>query len=127
MRDLLIIGLGGFIGAILRYMVSGQIQKLTQSVDFPYGTLVVNLIGCLLIGALTRLDEIRSVLTPEMRFLIFIGLLGAFTTYSTFSNEAINLINDRQFHLAFLYIGAHLVIGLGAVLLGRLTTFMIWR
>ena len=77
MRDLLIIGLGGFIGAILRYMVSGQIQKLTQSVDFPYGTLVVNLIGCLLIGALTRLDEIRSVLTPEMRFLIFIGLLGA--------------------------------------------------
>jgi CrcB protein len=127
MRDLLIIGLGGFIGAILRYVVSGQVQRWSESVNFPYGTLTVNLLGCLLIGALARLDEIRSVLTPEMRFLLFIGLLGAFTTYSTFSNEAINLINDRQFHLAFLYIGAHLVLGLGAVLLGRLTTYMIWR
>jgi CrcB protein len=127
MRNLMIIGLGGFIGAILRYMVSGQVQKWSGSVDFPYGTLVVNLLGCLLIGALTRLDEIRGVLTPEMRFFIFIGLLGAFTTYSTFSNEAINLINDRRFDRALLYMGAHLVLGLSAVLAGRLTTYMIWR
>lgn len=123
----MIIGLGGFIGAILRYIVSGQVQKWSASVDFPYGTLAVNLLGCLLIGMLARLDEIRGVLTPEMRFLIFIGLLGAFTTYSTFSNEAINLINDRRFDLAFLYLGAHLVLGLGAVLAGRLTTYLVWR
>ncbi|MGD9009262.1 MAG: fluoride efflux transporter CrcB [Desulfobacteraceae bacterium] len=127
MRNLLIIGLGGFIGAILRYLVSGQVQKWSESVDFPYGTLAVNLIGCLLIGALTRLDEIRDVLTPDMRFLIFIGLLGAFTTYSTFSNEAINLVNDRRFDLAFLYMGTHLVLGLAAVLAGRLTTYLVWR
>jgi CrcB protein len=127
MRDLLIIGLGGFIGAILRYLVSGQVQKWSGSVDFPYGTLTVNLIGCLMIGALTRLDEIRGVLTPEMRFFIFIGLLGAFTTYSTFSNEAINLINDRRFDRAFLYMGTHLVFGLAAVLTGRLTTYLVWR
>jgi CrcB protein len=127
MRNLLIIGLGGFIGAILRYLVSGQVQKWSESVNFPYGTLAVNLIGCLLIGALTRLDEIRDVLTPDMRFLIFIGLLGAFTTYSTFSNEAINLVNDRRFDLAFLYMSAHLVLGLGAVLAGRLTTYLVWR
>jgi CrcB protein len=127
MRNLLIIGMGGFIGAILRYLVSGQVQKWSESVNFPYGTLAVNLLGCLLIGALTRLDEIRDVLTPDMRFLIFIGLLGAFTTYSTFSNEAINLINDRRFDLAFLYMGAHLVLGLGAVLAGRLTTYLVWR
>lgn len=127
MRNLMIIGLGGFIGAILRYIVSGQVQKWSASVDFPYGTLAVNLLGCLLIGMLARLDEIRGVLTPEMRFLIFIGLLGAFTTYSTFSNEAINLINDRRFDLAFLYLGAHLVLGLGAVLAGRLTTYLVWR
>ena len=127
MRNLLIIGLGGFIGAILRYLVSGQVQKWSESVNFPYGTLAVNLLGCLLIGALTRLDEIRDVLTPDMRFLIFIGLLGAFTTYSTFSNEAINLVNDRRFDLAFLYMGAHLVLGLGAVLAGRLTTYLVWR
>ncbi len=127
MRNLLIIGLGGFFGAVLRYLISGGVQKWTQSVDFPYGTLVVNLAGCLLIGMLTRLDEIRSVLSPEMRFFILIGLLGAFTTYSTFSNEAINLINDRRFPMAVLYVGGHVVFGLAAVLLGRLTTYLIWR
>ncbi len=127
MRNLLIIGIGGFCGAVLRYLISGGVQKWTQSVDFPYGTLVVNLTGCLLIGMLTRLDEIRSVLSPEMRFFILIGLLGAFTTYSTFSNEAINLINDRRFPMAVLYVGGHVVFGLAAVLLGRLTTYLIWR
>lgn len=127
MQNLLIIGFGGFCGAILRYLISGGVQKLSQSVDFPYGTLAVNLIGCLVIGMLTRMDEMRSLLSPQMRFFILIGLLGAFTTYSTFSNEAVNLINDRRFNMALVYIGAHLVLGLAAVLLGRLTTYLIWR
>lgn len=127
MHHLLIIGIGGFCGAVLRYLISGGVQKWTQSVDFPYGTLAVNLAGCLLIGMLTRLDEIRSVLSPEMRFFILIGLLGAFTTYSTFSNEAINLVNDRRFSLAIIYIGGHVILGLAAVLVGRLTTYLIWR
>ena len=127
MRNLIIIGLGGFCGAILRYLVGGGIQKWSSSVDFPHGTLMVNLLGCLLIGMLTRLDEVRSVLSPEMRYFILIGLLGAFTTYSTFSNEAVNLINDRRFDLAVLYVGAHMILGLAAVFIGRLTTFAIWR
>ena len=127
MRNLLIVGIGGFLGAVLRYLIRGGVQKWSQSVDFPYGTLVVNLIGCLIIGLLTRLDEMRSLLSPEMRFFVLIGLLGAFTTYSTFSNEAMNLINDRRFHLATLYVGGHLVLGLVAVLLGRLSTYLIWR
>ncbi len=127
MRNLLIIGLGGFCGAILRYVVGGGVQKLSQSADFPYGTLTVNLMGCLMIGMLTRLDEIRTVLSPEMRALILIGLLGAFTTYSTFSNEAVSLINDRRFLSAALYVSIHMVVGLGAVFLGRLTTYTIWR
>ncbi len=127
MRNLLFVGIGGFLGAILRYLVSGGVQKWSQSLDFPYGTLAVNLIGCLVIGMLTRLDEMRTLLSPEMRFFILIGLLGAFTTYSTFSNEAMNLINDRRFHLAILYVGSHVVLGLAAVLLGRLCTYLIWR
>ena len=127
MRNLLFIGVGGFCGAVLRYLISGGVQKWTQSVDFPYGTLAVNLIGCLVIGMLTRLDEMHSLISPEMRLFILIGLLGAFTTYSTFSNEAINLINDRRMNMAILYLGAHLVLGLGAVMVGRLTTFFIWR
>lgn len=127
MRNLLLIGIGGFCGAVMRYLISGGVQKWTQSIDFPYGTLAVNLAGCLIIGMLTRLDEMRSLLSPEMRFFILIGLLGAFTTYSTFSNEAMNLINDRRFNMAFVYLGAHIVLGLGAVLLGRMTTYFIWR
>jgi CrcB protein len=127
MRHLLYIGMGGFCGAILRYLVSGGVQKWTRSVDFPYGTLAVNLIGCLIIGMLTRLDEIRGMMSPEMRFFIFIGLLGAFTTYSTFSNEAVNLINDRRVVLAIVYVGGHVVFGLAAVLLGRLSTYLLWR
>ncbi len=127
MRNLIIIGLGGFCGAVLRYLISGGVQRWSQSVDFPYGTLAVNLLGCLIIGMLTRLDEFRSVLSPEMRFFIMIGLLGAFTTYSTFSNEAMNLINDRRIQLVLVYVGAHVVLGLGAVLLGRLSTYLVWR
>lgn len=127
MRNLIFVGVGGFCGAILRYLISGGVQKWSQSINFPYGTLAVNLVGCLVIGMLTRLDEIRSVLSPEMRFFIMIGLLGAFTTYSTFSNEAMNLINDQRFQSALFYVGAHVVLGLGAVLLGRLSTYLIWR
>ncbi len=127
MRNLLIIGLGGFLGAVLRYLISGGVQRWSQSVDFPYGTLTVNLIGCFIIGMLTRLDEVRTILSPELRFFVLIGLLGAFTTYSTFSNEAMNLINDRRFDLVILYVGLHVVLGLAAVFLGRLGTSMIWR
>jgi CrcB protein len=127
MHNLLIIGIGGFCGAVLRYLISGGVHKWTQNIDFPYGTVVVNLIGCLMIGMLTRLDEMRSLLSPEMRLFLLIGLLGAFTTYSTFSNEAVNLINDRRTNMALLYLGAHLVLGLVAVYLGRLTTYMVWR
>jgi fluoride exporter len=127
MRNLIIIGIGGFCGAIFRYLISGGVQKWSLSVDFPYGTLTVNVIGCMIIGMLTRLDEMHSLLSPELRSFILIGLLGAFTTYSTFSNETMNLINDRRFNLAVVYLGAHLVLGLGAVMLGRLTTYFIWR
>lgn len=127
LRNILIVGMGGFCGAILRYLVSGGVQKWSQSVDFPYGTLAVNLIGCLLIGMLTRLDELRSLLSPEVRFFILVGLMGAFTTYSTFSNEAIGLINDRRINLAVLYLAGHLILGLGAVMAGRLLSYSIWR
>jgi fluoride exporter len=127
LRNILIVGMGGFCGAILRYLVSGGVQKWSRSVDFPYGTLAVNLIGCLLIGMLTRLDELRSLLSPEVRFFILVGLMGAFTTYSTFSNEAIGLINDRRINLAVLYLAGHLILGLGAVMMGRLLSYSIWR
>ena len=127
MYKILIVGVGGFLGAILRYGLSGFAQKISGSIDFPYGTLAVNLLGCLVIGMLSRMDEIHSVLNPQTRLLLFIGILGSFTTYSTFGNETINLMNDRRFYLGFLNVFFHLVFGLAAVMLGRLATYLLWR
>jgi len=86
MNNLLLIGLGGFMGALLRYGVSGFIQNWSKSLTFPYGTLTVNLIGCLLIGIFTQLAESRGIFSPEARSIVLIGLFGAFTTFSTFGN-----------------------------------------
>lgn len=127
MYKVLIVGAGGFLGAVFRYLLSGAVQSWTRSIEFPYGTLAVNLAGCLLIGMLSRLDEIRNVLSAEARLLLFVGILGAFTTFSTFSNETVNLINDRRFYFAFLNVGIHIMCGIAAVLLGRMSTYLIWR
>jgi CrcB protein len=127
MRNLIFVGLGGFIGAVLRYLVSGGIQNLSQRIDFPYGTLVVNVVGCFLIGALSQLVELQFEITAELRLLLMIGVLGSFTTYSTFSNETISLFQDQRVVLALLNIGLHLVLGLAAVLAGRFTMISIWR
>lgn len=119
--------MGGFIGAALRYLITGYIQNLTQSVAFPYGTFAVNMAGCFLIGMFAHLVESQAGLTTEMRLLLMVGLLGSFTTYSTFSNETMNLLQAQRFFLALINIGAHLILGLSAVVLGRFTIMAIWR
>ncbi len=127
MGKLLLIGLGGFAGSIVRYWASGYVQQLSRSAEFPYGTLFVNLAGCLLIGAVSQLAETRGLLTPEARNFVFVGLLGGFTTYSTFGNETFNLLRAGDGLPALLNIGAHLGLGLGAVWLGRTAVEVIWR
>src|SRR5207248_7148873 len=120
-------GIGGFIGSVLRYSVSGFVQDLSRSIDFPYGTLAVNLIGCLAIGFLSQLAETRGVFTAETRTLIFIGLLGGFTTFSAFSNETINLWRDGESVLALANVFAHVILCLGAVWLSRAVAYQLWR
>jgi len=124
---ILLVGLGGFMGSILRYLMSGYVQQWMKSVDFPYGTLAVNLIGCLVIGFLSQLAEARGVFMAESRAFVFIGVLGGFTTFSTFSNETMNLLRDGERLLAVVKIAAHLVPGLIAVWLGRVLAYEIWR
>lgn len=119
MRNLILIGLGGFMGAILRFSVSGFVQQWFKSVNFPYGTLVVNLLGCFFIGWLSHTAEIRGLLSTEARSFIFIGLLGAFTTFSTFGNDTVSLFREGEDVLSLLNIGLHLVLGLAAVWLGQ--------
>jgi len=121
------VGLGGFLGAVLRYVISGQVQAWSKSIDFPYGTLAVNILGCLMIGLLSYVSESRGLFSAEMRLFLFIGILGSFTTYSTFSNEAMTLLGDGKHLVALTYIGAHLFLGLGAVWLGHVLAWQIWR
>jgi len=127
MGKLFLAGIGGFIGSSLRYAVSGYVQVSSKSIRFPFGTLAVNLIGCLAIGFLSQLAESRGMFTAETRTLIFIGVLGGFTTFSAFGNETINLWRAGENLLAGANVTAHLLLCLGAVWLSRALAYQIWR
>lgn len=118
MIKILIVGMGGFIGAVARYGLSGLVHRYTSSF-FPWGTLVVNVTGCFLIGCLIYLAADRAVLSPNARLFLLIGILGAFTTFSTFSCETLDLINDRAHWSALANVGLNVLFGLFAVWLGR--------
>ena len=124
---LTIIGAGGFTGAVLRYLISSWAQARSGSIIFPFGTLAVNMIGCLLIGLLTYLVETRSMFSMETRSFMLIGLLGAFTTFSTFGNETLGLIRDSRVDLAVLNAGSQVVIGVAMVWLGRIIASAVWN
>lgn len=124
---LFVIGAGGFIGSVLRYLLSGLAQDISGSIGFPWGTLAVNLIGCFVIGILSQLADTRGFLGSEMRLLVFVGVLGGFTTFSTFGNETMNLFRDGENAYALANIAGHLIPGLFLVWLGRTISFMIWR
>lgn len=127
MNKIFLVGVGGFVGSVLRYLVSGYIQQITKSALFPYGTLAVNLIGCFIIGFLSQLADTRGVFTPESRSLVFVGFLGGFTTFSTFSNESVNLLRDGESLFALVNASIHFAFGFGAVWLGRTVSYLIWR
>jgi CrcB protein len=127
LTNILLVGVGGFIGSVLRYLASGYVQQATKSIDFPYGTLAVNVIGCFIIGFLSQLAEERGVFTSESRLFVFTGFLGGFTTFSSFGNETLNLARDSQMMNALANVGANVVLGLLAVWLGRTVSYLIWR
>jgi len=127
MGKLFLAGIGGFIGSVLRYLISGYVQQLTKSVEFPYGTLAVNIAGCLIIGFLSQLAETRGLFTVEARVFIFVGILGGFTTFSTFGNESMSLLFDGENIHALVNVFMHMIFGLGAVWLGHTLAYLIWR
>ncbi|WP_035245023.1 fluoride efflux transporter CrcB [Desulfogranum mediterraneum] len=124
---LAIIGCGGFCGAVLRYLVSGWIQQRSSLLFFPLGTMGVNLLGCFFIGLLTMLVESRSMFSVELRSFLLIGLLGSFTTFSTFGNETLMLIREGRLDLAAVNGSVQVVVGLGMVWCGRIVAAGIWR
>lgn len=127
MTNILLVGAGGFLGSVLRYLVSGWVQQATKSIGFPIGTLVVNVVGCFFIGFLAQLAETRGVFTSESRLFVFVGILGGFTTFSSLGNETLNLARESQLMSALANIGGNLIIGLFAVWLGRTVSYLIWR
>lgn len=117
-QQLLLVGSGGFIGSALRFLVGGWVHQLLPKAALPVGTMTVNLIGCLLIGLLGGLAEFRSMIGPQARLFLMIGVLGGFTTFSTFGYEALGLLRDQQNAGAAVYVGVQVVLGLAAAWLG---------
>lgn len=120
MKLILAIGAGSFAGGICRYLLSTYIQNKVLS-GFPYGTLVVNLAGCFLIG-LVFAFSLRGSIGHEWRLVLATGVIGGFTTYSAYSYETLALLRDGQYTSALLYIAASLLLGLAATFLGMQAT-----
>lgn len=116
MKLVLLVGVGGFIGSALRYLISLMVQSKVIS-TFPFGTFAVNIIGCFLIGAIYALSD-RGNLGAEWRIFIATGILGGFTTFSSFSNETVSMLRDAQYGPALLYAGSSVVFGLLATFFG---------
>lgn len=116
-KTIIAVGLGGFIGSVLRYLVS----RLTAGVDFaslPLGTLTVNVLGCFVLGLLTGLFERTGNLSPELRLLLTTGLCGGFTTFSTFCNEGLALMRGGHAMMAAAYAGTSVAMGVLAAAAG---------
>jgi CrcB protein len=121
LKNILLIGMGGFLGSILRYFTS----FLNITFDFysiPVGTLLVNITGSFIIGFLTGVADKSTILTLEWRLFLMVGLCGGFTTFSTFSSENLTLMHNGQFLSIGLYTGLSIFLGFIAVYLGYLTS-----
>ncbi len=116
MEKYLVVALGGAFGSVLRYWVSSLDIKYSRGV-FPVSTFVVNILGSLVIGLLWGLFE-RLNFSPLLRVFLFVGILGGFTTFSSFSLENLNLIRDGEYKIAVIYIIFTNVIGLSLAFLG---------
>jgi CrcB protein len=121
MKEMILAGLGGGIGSMLRYLTS-VITAHCFRTHFPLATLFVNLSGCLIIGLLTGLFERHQSINPEMKLLLMTGFCGGFTTFSAFSAENLRMLQTGHTALALCYMAVSLLAGLSAVWAGWMLT-----
>lgn len=113
----MLLAIAGAVGTLARYWVSGVVQRLCGA-TFPWGTLVVNVVGCLLFGFVWTLAEERLLISPQTRFVVLTGFMGAFTTFSTFAFETAQMLSDAEWFRALGNIALENVVGIAAVFLG---------
>lgn len=118
MVKILLVGAGGFVGSVLRYLTAGLAHRVVPASFFPVGTLAANLIGCFAIGALAGAAESRGVIGAQTRLFLMIGLLGGYTTFSTFGFETFALARDAETVKAVANVLLSVVLGLIAVWIG---------
>ncbi len=119
MKEILLVSIGSFFGGGMRYWFSKLVQSWTV-IAFPFGTMTVNISGCLIIGFLSGLNwNGNGFMSPSTKLLLTTGFCGGFTTFSTFVNEGSSLLKDEQYLYMALYLFASLAVGLIAVLAGH--------
>ena len=118
-RIILIVGTGGFIGTIARFMANELMKKIT-SINFPFATLFVNILGCLIIGVIYGLIDKGKFHEPEFRLFLTTGICGGFTTFSAFSVENIIMIRNGEFLNVFAYLAISILFGFAATYLGMI-------
>ncbi|HXS81263.1 MAG TPA: CrcB family protein [Methylomirabilota bacterium] len=118
MEKALLVGAGGFLGSVLRYVVGGWVGRVKAGWTFPIETLLINVTGCVVIGFLAGLSESRGIFSGSTRAFLFIGVLGGYTTYSTFGYETFQLVRVGQWPAAAASLGLHIGLGIGGVWAG---------
>jgi len=127
MYNLIILGLGGSLGAISRYLLSEYVQNLFKQTSFPYGTLAVNILGCFVLGLLTHVAGAKGLLDAQTRLFLMVGFVGAFTTFSTFSVESASLFQTGQGAAGLLNILTSNLLGLFFVFIGQSLASQLWK
>lgn len=110
LKSLFFVGLGSCVGGMARYLLSRWVQQLSLS-TFPYGTMVVNILGCFAIGVFYALFEQQNLTNTYLKLFLTVGFCGGFTTFSTFVNENYLLVKDGNFFSFLLYIGGSVFLG----------------
>jgi CrcB protein len=120
-KTILLIGSGGFIGSVSRFLASRFMQNNFPSA-FPFGTFFVNITGCFLIGLIYGFSERSTLFTSGWKMFLAVGFCGGFTTFSTFANENLALLRDGDFLHFLLYTGLSVFLGIAATFFGVLLT-----
>lgn len=121
MKTIFFIAIGGALGSVLRYLTGLGVNKI-WSFNFPLGTFIANCVGCFLIGVFWSYFDKQTTYSQELKFFLITGICGGYTTFSTFSNENIQLIGNNQLGLALFYTALSIIIGFGMTYLGILIT-----